>query len=252
MVNRDSIFDFVTSVVLDVEVSNLVTTEALAISEGLTEIQTFAIARAESYRQMRARNVFAFDIPSIPLDADPVQALTLVERAVLSLSLRQQMDEENICEVLDETRKIVRRDLKEGRKNLARAAIALALMNNQTKCPVVISAHQTLSQRLTRAQQMHLVTHSAECSICVNVLRVVDKQIIQDFINAPALKYPNSLPTISEEDKIRLLKRAELKDGWPKSYGRILENPRVTLRNATIFGITSSALLALGLYLLNQ
>ncbi len=252
MVNRDSIFDFVTSVVLDVEVSNLVTTEALAISEGLTEIQTFAIARAESYRQMRARNVFAFDIPSMPLDADPVQALTLVERAVLSLNLRQQMDEENICKVLDETRKIVRRDLKEGRKNLARAAIALALMNNQTKCPVVISAHQTLSQRLTRAQQMHLVTHSAECSICVNVLRVVDKQIIQDFINAPALKYPNSLPAISEEDKIRLLKRAELKDGWPKSYGRILENPRVTLRNATIFGITSSALLALGLYLLNQ
>ena len=252
MVNKDSIFDFVTSVVLDVEVSNLATTEALAISEGLTEIQTFAIARAESYRQMRARNVFAFDIPSIPLDADPVQALTLVERAVLSLSLRQQMDEENICEVLDENRKIVRRDLKEGRKNLARAAIALALMNNQTKCPVVISARQTLNQRLTRAQQMHLVTHSAECSICVNVLRVVDKQIIQDFINAPALKYPNSLPAISEEDKSKLLKRADLKDGWPKSYGRILENPRVTLRNATIFGITSSALLALGLYLLNQ
>jgi len=252
MANPDLIYDFITSVVLDVEVSNKATFEALLISQGLSENQTFAIARAESYRQMRARNVFAFDVPSIPIDADPVQALTLVERAVLSLSLRLKLDEESICQILDEPRKIVRRDLKEGRKNLSKAAIALALMNNQTKCPVVNAAHQTLGQRLTRAQQMHLVTHSAECSICVNVLRVVDKQIIQDFINAPVLSYPNNLPAISADENLKLLKRADLKDGWPKSYGRFLENPRVSARNATVFAVASSGLIALGLYLLNQ
>jgi hypothetical protein len=139
--------------------------------------------------------------------------------------------------------------LKEGRKNLARAAISIALMNNPSKCPVVNSAHQTLGARLTRAQQMHLVTHSAECSICVNILRVVDKQIVQDYINAPVLNYPNTLTQITEEEKTRLTKRAELKDGWPKSYGSFFENPRVSLRTATIFGLASSALIAIGLYL---
>ncbi len=252
MANPDAIYDFITSVVLDVEVSNKTTSEALAISEGLSDLQTFAIARAEVLRQMRARNVFAFDIPSIALDADPVQALTLMERAVLSLSLRHKFEEEEVCEVMDETRKIVRRDLKEGRRNLARAAIALTLMNNQTKCPVINAAHQTIGIRFTRAQQMHLVTHAAECSICVNVLRVVDKQVIQDFINAPQLKYPNDLPTISAEEKARLIKRADLQDGWPMKVGRYFENPRVSLKNATVFGIASSALIALGLYLLNQ
>ena len=252
MANQDVIYDFVTSVVLDVEVSNKVTSESLAIGEGLSDSQVFAIARAEAWRQMRARNVFAFDIPSIPLDADPVQALTLMERSVLSLSLRQKLEVEEISHIVDETRKIVNRDLKEGRKNLARAAIALALMNNQTKCPVIVAAHQTLGSRLTRAQQMHLVTHAAECSICVNVLRVVDKQVIQDFINAPVLKYPNNLPKISDSEKERLIKRAELKDGWPPSYGKYFENPRVSLKSATIFGAASSALIALGLYLLRQ
>lgn len=252
MANQDVIYDFVTSVVLDVEVSNKVTSESLAIGEGLSDSQVFAIARAEAWRQMRARNVFAFDIPAIPLDADPVQALTLMERSVLSLSLRQKLEVEEISHIVDETRKIVNRDLKEGRKNLARAAIALALMNNQTKCPVIVAAHQTLGSRLTRAQQMHLVTHAAECSICVNVLRVVDKQVIQDFINAPVLKYPNNLPKISDSEKERLIKRAELKDGWPPSYGKYFENPRVSLKSATIFGAASSALIALGLYLLRQ
>ncbi|MEY3696897.1 MAG: hypothetical protein RJA41_547 [Actinomycetota bacterium] len=252
MANQDVIYDFVTSVVLDVEVSNKVTSESLAIGEGLSDSQVFAIARAEAWRQMRARNVFAFDIPAIPLDADPVQALTLMERSVLSLSLRQKLEVEEISQIVDETRKIVNRDLKEGRKNLARAAIALALMNNQTKCPVIVAAHQTLGSRLTRAQQMHLVTHAAECSICVNVLRVVDKQVIQDFINAPVLKYPNNLSKISDSEKERLIKRAELKDGWPPSYGKYFENPRVSLKSATIFGAASSALIALGLYLLRQ
>ncbi len=252
MVNTDSIYDFVTSVVLDVEVSNKTTSEALAISEGLSDLQTFAIARAETLRQMRARNVFAFDIPSIALDADPVQALTLMERAVLSLSLRHKFAEEDVCEILDETRKIVRRDLKEGRRNLARAAIALTLMNNPSKCPVINSAHQTLGIRMTRAQQMHLVTHSAECSICVNVLRVVDKQVVQDFINAPKLNYPNNLLAISQSEKARLIKRADLRDGWPMKVGRYFENPRVSIKNATVFGVASSALIAIGLYFLNQ
>jgi hypothetical protein len=252
MPNQDVIYDFITSVVLDVEVSNKVTSESLAISEGLSDSQTFAIARAECWRQMRARNVFAFDIPTIAIDADPVQALTLMERAVLSLSLRQSLDVETVSNIVDEPRRIVSRDLKEGRKNLARAAIALALMNNKTKCPVILAAHQTLGNRLTRAQQMHLVTHSAECSICVNILRVVDKQVIQDFISAPVLSYPNNLPSISDDEKARLIKRAELKDGWPPSYGKYFENPRVSLKSATIFGAASSALIALGLYLLRQ
>jgi hypothetical protein len=252
MPNNDVIYDFITSVVLDVEVSNKVTSESLAISNGLTDLQIFAVARAECYRQMRARNVFAFDIPTIALDADPVQALTLTERAVLSLSLRQKLDVEDVSHIVDEPRRIVNRDLKEGRKNLARAAIALALMNNKTKCPVIVAAHQTLGSRLTRAQQMHLVTHAAECSICVNVLRVVDKQVIQDFINAPVLTYPNNLPEISDSEKERLIKRAELKDGWPPSYGKYFENPRVSLRAATVFGVASSALIAIGLYFLRQ
>lgn len=252
MANQDAIYDFLTNVVLDVEVSNQTAAESFAISEGLSDLQSFAIARAEAFRQMRARNVFAFDVPTIALDADPVQALTLMERAVLSLTLRQKFSEEEVCEILDDTRKIIRRDLKEGRKNLARAAIALTLMANPTKCPVVNAAHQTLGSRLTRAQQLHLVTHAAECSICVKVLRLVDKQVIQDFIDAPMLKYPNNLPEISAEEKARLLKRADLQDGWPMKVGRYFENPRISLRNATVFGAASSVLIALGLYLLNQ
>jgi hypothetical protein len=249
MVKPSDIYDFITSVVLDVEVSNQTTLETLVISEDLSDLQTFAVARAESFRQMRARNVFAFDIPVIPIDADPVQALTLMERAVLSLSLRHKYSDDEISKIVDEGQKVVSRDLKEGRKNLARAAISIALMNNPSKCPVVNSAHQTLGSRLSRAQQMHLVTHSAECSICVNILRVVDKQIVQDYINAPVLNYPNTLTQITEEEKTRLTKRAELKDGWPKSYGSFFENPRVSLRTATIFGLASSALIAIGLYL---
>jgi hypothetical protein len=57
------------------------------------------------------------------------------------------------------------------------------------------------------------------------------------------------LTQINAEEKAKLIERAALKDGWPKSYGRYFENPRVSIRTATIFGLASSALIAIGLYL---
>lgn len=252
MQSNDVVYDFITSVVLDLEVSNKTTSESLAISQGLSDLQGLAIARAESFRQLRARNVFAFDIPTISIDADPVQGLTLMERAVLSLSVRQKLGDKEISDVVDENLRDVVSTIKTARKNLARTAIALTLMNNQSKCPVIEAAHKTLGTTLTRAQIMHLVTHSAECSICVNVLRVVDKQVIEDYINAAQLKYPNDLPEISEEEKAKLISRADLKDGWPMKVGKFATSPKKLLRNAIFLGVVSSALLIVGLVLLNS
>ncbi|MEN9693526.1 MAG: hypothetical protein RLZZ330_1170 [Actinomycetota bacterium] len=252
MPSNDVVYDFITSVVLDVEVSNKTTSESLAISQGLSDLQVLAIARSESFRQLRARNVFAFDIPTISIDSDPVQGLTLMERAVLSLSLRQKLSDKETSEVVDENIRDVVSSIRSARKNLARTAIALTLMNNNSKCPVIEAAHKTLGTKLTRAQVMHLVTHSAECSICVNVLRVVDKQVIEDYINAAQLKYPNDLPEISEVDKAKLVNRADLRNGWPMKVGKFSTSPKKLVRNALFLGAVSSVLLILGLVLLNS
>ena len=252
MASDDIVYDFITSVVLDLEVSSKTTSEALAISSGLPDLQVLAIARAESFRQLRARNVFAYDIPTISIDADPVQGLTLMERAVLSLSLRHKLNEKDISDVVDEKTRDVISTIKSARKNLARTAIALTLMNNNSKCPVIEAARKTLGTKLTRPQIMHLVTHSAECSICVNVLRVVDKQVIEDYINAAQLRFPNNLPKISEAEKEQLLKRADLKNGWPMKVGKFSASPKKLLRNAIFLGVVSSVLLIIGLVLLNS
>ena len=70
-----------------------------------------------------------------------------------------------LAEISGIQRKELQGLLKEARRQLARAAIAMTMLTNDTRCPVTSQAQQTLGSTLKRSQAMNLVSHAAECSI---------------------------------------------------------------------------------------
>jgi hypothetical protein len=107
-----------------------------------------------------------------------------------------------------------------------------------------------LGQTITRGQAMNLVSHCAECSICVPVLRTVDRQIVSDYSLAPIQEVS---PEVSGAeiplDADQLVARAKLKDGWAPRDINVSRDPRKMLQRTIIFGAISTLLIALGLWL---
>lgn len=249
----DRNYELVSAIVLDPVLAEIAYSDASRISAatGASDTQSLSIARGEAWRQLRARSVFVHDVPLVGHDADPVAGLTAMERTVLVLSLRLGLNDATVAEVCAISVREAATQIKNARRELARTAIAITLMTNPSRCPVIEQAHTTLGESLTRGQVMHLVTHSAECSICVPVLRTVDRRIIEDYRNAPAMAAPQA--SANESMSIEaLVGRAKLKNGFAPADETIKGDPKKLLRRATLWGAVSTLLLIAGLVLLGM
>ena len=101
MINSTQVYELVSSIVLDAEIASVATADAISIatSASVSASQTLSIARAEAWRQLRARSIFPLDVPLFAVDGDPVAALSPAERTVLALSLRLKRSDEEVAEI---------------------------------------------------------------------------------------------------------------------------------------------------------
>lgn len=253
MTNSAQLFEFTSSIVLDVEIASIATVDAISIANNThaNELQALSIARGEAWRQLRARNVFPHDVPLFAVDGDPVAALTPAERTVLALSLRLKVSDEDIATIVGMKRKETLALIKEARRQLARAAIAMTMLTNDTRCPITTQSQQTFGRDLKRSQALFLVSHAAECQICVPVLRTVDRQIVPDYINAAALGVPaiieDEVFALSDADEQRLIHRAQLKSGWAQPDENLSHDPKRLLKRAVLLGAISALCIVVGL-----
>lgn len=245
--------DVAWAIVLDPDITEKVIADSVVIAETLNfpESEHLKLVLNESFRQMRARFILEDDIPKVQKDSDPVAGLTVLERSHLVLNLRTGLSLEEISKTLGISEKRAKRELKSARLHLARSAIALTLLTNPSRCPITQQFQNALLSDISRDQLMNVVSHSAECSICVEVLRLVDKQIVNDYINAELFELSDSYHLVlreSREKSQNLVARAKIKDS--KVLVQMSErNPHFILRRSILFGGASFVLLVIS-YLL--
>lgn len=252
MAELRKIHELISNVLLDSEISAIAAAEAWAIIESTqaSNAQAFSIARGEAWRQMRARGHFPHDIPTIEVPGDPVAGLSIIERTALSLTLRFKFENDEVAQILGESSKATAAIIKTARRELARTAIAITALTNPTRCPIMSQSAINLGQSISRGQAMNLVSHCAECSICVPVLRTVDRQIVSDYTDAPMQELPEAVTTITPtKDAEDLVARANLKNGWAPRDINVSRDPRKLMKRTIIFGAISTLLIALGLWL---
>ncbi|MEY3278213.1 MAG: hypothetical protein RLZZ426_699 [Actinomycetota bacterium] len=257
MADLTKIHELISNVVLDSEIAAIATADSWAIIEAVaatdspvSDLQMFSIARGEAWRQLRARALFPHDIPKIGVPSDPVAALSIVERTVLSLALRFKIETTDIALIIGESPKVTAAILKSARRELARAAIAITALTNPTRCPIMSQSAMTMGNIISRAQAMNLVSHCAECSICVPVLRTVDRQIVDDYTSAPMQEFVKAeLTKITTKDGLDLVQRANLKKGWAPRDLNLSRDPKKLLQRTIIFGAISTILISLGLWI---
>lgn len=246
--------DVAWAIVLDPEITEQVIADSVVIAGALDlpESEHLALVINESFRQMRARMQFEDDIPKVELTSDPVAGLSLLERSHLVLNLRRGLSIEEISLLLGIREKRAKRELKSARLHLARTAIALTLLTNPSRCPVVNQFQSALVADVSRDQLFRVVSHSAECSICVEKLRVVDKQIVNDYVNAKPFVLSDRVETLVKHNNTKLdalTKRIKVKNSKAK-VELSPQNPKVLLKNAVIFGLLGAVLLTIGYFVL--
>ena len=246
--------DVAWAIVLDPDITEQVIADSVVIAEALDlpESEHLALVINESFRQMRARMQFEDDIPKVGLTSDPVAGLTLLERSHLVLNLRIGFNIEEISLLLGISEKRAKRELKSARLNLARTAIALTLLTNPSRCPVMNQFQAALMKDISRDQLFRVVSHSGECSICVEILRVVDKQIVNDYVNAQPFVLSDRVEALVKHNKTKLeafTKRITVKNSKVK-VELSPQNPKVLLKNAVVFGLLGAVLLIIGYFVL--
>jgi len=247
--------DVAWAIVLDPDITEQVIADSAVIAEtlNLPESEHLKLVLNESFRQMRARFILEDDIPKVQKDSDPVAGLTVLERSHLVLNLRTGLSLEEISKTLGISEKRAKRELKSARLHLARTAIALTLLTNPSRCPITQQFQVALEGDISRDQLMNVVSHSAECSICVEVLRVVDKQIVNDYINAESFEVSDSYHSVLEAGKKKsqdLVTRAKIK-GNKVSVEMSGRNPKYYMKRAIALGVISSILLFVATRLLS-
>lgn len=214
--------------------------EVIADSVAATGLSRLAIARAEIWRVQQQRDRAPHELQPFLPDSDPVLGLTVAERTALALSLRLGLSAADVATVIGVKLPRAERLIASARRELARTAIAIGLLTNSSRCPVLAKIRAN-NEVLDRSKALQLVTHAAECSMCVRVMRVVDQQIVDDYRNAPRA----DLPAVEPGDASALVQRAQLQAGLPPRAGRDIN----WLRMAFGFGAASSLLLLLALFL---
>ena len=246
--------DVAWAIVLDQDITEQVIADSVVIAEALDlpESEHLTLVINESFRQMRARMQFEDDIPKVGLTSDPVAGLSLLERSHLVLNLRMGLSIEEISSLLGISTKRAKRELKSARLHLARTAIALTLLTNPSRCPVMNQFQSALVADISRDQLFNVVSHSAECSICVDVLRVVDKQIVNDYANADSYVLGSRFEETLRASRLQV-EKLKLRFGSKGTRIKVQlssRNPKVYLRRAIVFSVMSFLLLLLGMWLL--
>ena len=263
-----SIIDFSVLVTLDPQISALSIRDAIIVAESRPEpapptIESFVLlshARAEAWRQLRARGLHAETEPIVQIDADPLEALSPMERTVLYLSMRREFRHEDIAYITDLSVKQVKRMRKRAVVSFVRAVTSLALAMDLTPCPIRDRIAAQGAGMLTRKDIDALTMHAAECSICVEWLRRADASAVSNY---QVLATPDStqveavlasLEGIAPAERDRIVKRAgRLRtDGRPPRAEWWDRDPRRIMRTSIGLGILSAALLLLGLTLLGS
>jgi len=244
--------DVAWAIVLDPDIAEQVIADSVVIAEtlNLPESEHLKLILNESFRQMRARFILEDDIPKIQKDSDPVAGLTVLERSHLVLNLRTGLSLEEISKTLGISEKRAKRELKSARLHLARSAIALTLLTNPSRCPITQQFQVALESDISRDQLMNVVSHSGECSICVEVLRVVDKQIVNDYVSAVAYSLSENFEKVLTRSRVnreKVVRRSRVK-GTVAEVEISAANPKVYLKRAVIFGAVSALFLVLAVF----
>ena len=218
-----------------------------------------AHARAEVWRQLRAREVHPDTAPEVLVDAEPLEALTPMERTVLFLCTRKAMSYEDAGFIMDLSPKAVRRLRRNASVALVRSVTALALAMDLTPCPIRDGIAARGAGFLNRKDIDALTMHAAECSICVEWLRKADHHAIDGYSKfaGPSDHEINvvvaNLVKTSDDERARVVGRAGVlrKDGRPPRGSRLETDPQRWLKRATIFAIISVLFVLTGLMALN-
>lgn len=216
--------------------------KAVALAKQRGEHQpgrSLALALEEAWWAMRESGRAPRELQPFLADGDPVMALTVRERSLVALSLRVGLPDAEAAKLLGLSERLYVRELRAARQQFARAAIAMSLLTNPTRCPVT-AAQQEQGLVLDRRRALQLVTHAAECQVCVPIMRTVDRRIIDDYQSAPEIEL--ELPAPRSESELRELlasRSLRLRERIPA--------PQVLLKWAAVAAAASSLLLIFGL-----
>lgn len=238
------IAELVSAIVLDAEIAAIATAESIALVQHLQSdrLPALSIARAEAWRQLRARNVFPYDERLVASGSDPVSALTVIERTALALVGRLHLEMHEAAQVMGLKTKQFEKTLRKSKIQLVRATTAITLITMESRCPAVVSGKHRFGTALDRKHAMHFVVHAGECSICVPVLRQIDKTVWQEYQSAPAIEADVSSSVF---DVDALISRAKLKDGWATPLVADFRDQNRIIKRAVWIGAASSVLLGL-------
>ena len=214
-----------------------------------------AHARAEVWRQLRARGLHPDMAPEVRVDAEPLEALAPVERTALYLCTRRGLSFEDAGFVMDCSARTVRRLRRRASVALVRSVTALALAMDLTPCPVRDGIAARGAGMLTRKDIDALTMHAAECSICVEWLRKADHHALDGYghLAAPTdheiTVVVADLVKVAKAERDRVVARAGTlrRDGRPPRGDRFEGDPQVWMRRGIALAITSVALVLVGL-----
>ncbi len=228
-------------------------TRAAATVEPLVML---AHARAEVWRQLRARGIHADTAPDVRVDAEPLASLTPAERTALYLVGRRRMCLEDAGFIMDVSPREARRLYRTASVALVRAVTALALAMDLTPCIIRDEIAARGAGMLSRRDIDALTMHAAECSICVEWLRKADHQAMDGYgtLGSPSEREVGIVLAnyghVGDEERDRIVKRAgELRrDGRPPRASRLLADPQRWMRRGVGLGVASVMLLVVGVF----
>ena len=254
-----AVIDSVLLTALDPAVAAVAIRDTLVVLSSLDASRSarntvLAHARAEVWRQLRARGVHADTAPEVRVDGEPLAALTPAERTALYLFARLGLDAAAVGAIMDVRPRAARMLRRRAHVAFVRAVTALALADDLTPCPVrdVIAARG--DGMLSRRDVDALTMHAAECRICVDWLRRADGNAITGYT---ALPLPDDaavalvvadLVRVPDDEYRRIVERAGVlrRDGRPPREPRLDRDPRYWLVRAMVLGVTSVVLVLIG------
>ena len=265
-VSRDavaSVVDLALLTALDPGIATVAIRDALTVLSSrstpapatVEPLVVLAHARAEVWRQLRARGTHPDSAPEVRVDAEPLEALAPAERTVLYLCTRLGLSFEDAAFVMDCSARTVRTLRRRASVALVRSVTALALAMDLTPCPVRDGIAARGAGMLTRKDIDALTMHAAECSICVEWLRKADHHALAGYgkLAGPSDHEINvvvaDLVKVAATDRDRVVARAGTlrRDGRPPRGPRLDGDPQIWLRRGIALAVTSVALVLVGL-----
>ncbi len=266
--NVAAVVDLACLVALDPAISAAAIRDTLLVLESrptqsaatIESLVVLAHARAEVWRQLRARNIHADTAPDVRIDAEPLSALTPMERTTLYLLNRCRLAIPDAAFVMDVSAKQVKRLRRSASVSFVRAVTALALAMDLTPCPIRDELAARGAGMLSRKDITALTMHAAECSICVAWLRRADGSALEGYgllVAAGDLQVDAVLADalrVSQQERARVVTRAGVlrRDGRPPRGSRLDRDPQVFLVRGIGFAVASVVLVLGGLFLLGM